>query len=162
MSQGRLRYTAEVEMDEMAQRSLRCRCANVCQAQSTFAFQNLSHNIWMSAVSLTSTHCGRDVSDTSSPLLWWRAGDCVTTAGGSGLFPAAGLSVWRFDGWRMLMYVDMLSVLTRTCLFVSGTKCFNTFSTKDSSRQFMLKYRGFSYHPHTTWDSSHPCQREKH
>lgn len=54
--------------------------------------------------------------------LTWETGDCLTSAGGS---------------WLAAL---MLSVLTTTRVFVSSrAKCFSTFSTSDSSRQFMRR-----------------------
>lgn len=69
----------------------------------------------------TSIHCGRDPQETSSPLcssvllgcklLWWWAGVCENTAGGSWLFSARTLSVPQHVAWFKLV---MLCVLILT------------------------------------------------
>lgn len=75
--------------------------------------------------------------------------EIVTTAGGFQLFPAAELS----EHHRGDLYTPLLSVLTAKRLsFNSGVKRFSTFSTTDSSRQFMWRDVGSEHFSPTSWD----------
>lgn len=75
--------------------------------------------------------------------------EIVTTAGGFRLFPAAELS----EHHRGDLYTPLLSVLTAKRLsFNSGVKSFSTFSTTDSSRQFMWRDVGSEHFSPTSWD----------
>lgn len=75
--------------------------------------------------------------------------EIVTTAGGFRLFPAAELS----EHHRGDLYTPLLSVLTAKRLsFNSGVKSFSTFSTTDSSRQFMWRDVGSEHFSPISWD----------